>query len=113
LGEKTLLDFNEEAKGDAATERGIRDHKIGEAAGGGGGGVFGGGVGDVVDEALVVGVGKFLGFRVVDFGKDEGGETGCLGGGRGGVFGEDCDVMRDAGIEERSWSLLAERSWGC
>lgn len=103
MGEKTLLDFDEEAKRDTAAERGIRNHKIGEAASRGGGGVFGGGVGDVVDEVLVVGVGKFLGFRVVDFGKDKGGETGCLGGGGGSMFGKDCGVMRDAGIEKRSW----------
>ncbi len=46
-----------------------------------------GGVGDVVDVVLVVGVGELLGLVVGDFGEDEGGEAGGLGGGGGGVFG--------------------------
>lgn len=37
-----------------------------------------GGVGDVVDEVLVMRVREFLGFVVLDFGEDEGGERGGL-----------------------------------
>jgi len=59
--------------------------------------VFGGRVGDVVDVVLVVGVGEFLGFGVVDLGEDEGGEGGGLRGGGGGVFGEDGGAVGDAG----------------
>jgi len=50
-----------------------------------------------VDVVLVVGVGEFLGFGVVDFGEDEGGEGGGLRGGGGGVFGEDGGAVGDAG----------------
>lgn len=52
------FDFDEVAEGDAAAEGAGGDDEVGEAAGGGvGGGVVRGGVGDVVDEVLVVGVG--------------------------------------------------------
>ena len=53
-----LFDFDEVAEGDAAAEGGGGDDEVGEAAGGGiGVRVVGGGVSDVVDEVLVVGVG--------------------------------------------------------
>lgn len=95
--EELLFDFDEVAEWDAAPEGGGGDDEVGEAAGGGvGGGVVRGGVGDVVDEVLVVRVGEFLGFVVLDFGKDEGGEGGSLGGGGGGVFGEDGGSVGDA-----------------
>lgn len=56
--EELFLDLDEVAEGDAAAEAAGGDDEEGEAAGGGGvGRVFGGGVGDVVDEVLVVGVG--------------------------------------------------------
>jgi len=95
--EELLLDFDEVAEGDAAPEGGGGDDEVGEAAGGGvAGRVVRGGVGDVVDEVLVVRVGQFLGFVVIDFGEDEGGEGGGLGGGGGGVFGEDGGSIGDA-----------------
>lgn len=59
--------------------------------------MVGGGVGDVMHEVLVVGVGCFLRGAVVDFGEDDGGEGGGLGGGRGGVFGKDGGAVGDAG----------------
>ena len=34
---------------------------------------------------------------MVDFGEDERGEGRGLGGGRGGVFGEDCGAVGDTG----------------
>ena len=53
-----FFDFNKITEGDAAAEVGGGDDEVGEAAGGGvGGWVIRGGVGDVVDEVLVVGVG--------------------------------------------------------
>ena len=53
-----LFDFDEVAEGDAAAEGGGGDDEVGETAGGGVGvRVVGGGVSDVVDEVLVVGVG--------------------------------------------------------
>ena len=56
--EELFLDLDEVAEGDAAAETAGGDDEEGEAAGGGGvGRVFGGGIGDVVDEVLVVGVG--------------------------------------------------------
>lgn len=36
--------------------------------------MVGGGIGDVMDEVLIVGVGEFLRGAVVDLGEDEGGE---------------------------------------
>lgn len=55
---EALLDFDEEAKGNASTERGIGNYEVGETASGeGGGGVFGRSIGNVVDEVVVVGVG--------------------------------------------------------
>jgi len=86
--EKLLLYFHQVAEGYAAAEAAGGDDEVGQAAGGGvGGGVVRGGVGDVVDVVLVVGVGELLGLVVGDFGEDEGGEAGGLGGGGGGVFG--------------------------
>ena len=55
-----------------------------------------------MDEILVVRVGELLGFFMLDFGEDEGGEGGCLRGGGGGVFGEDGGSVRDAGTW-RAW----------
>ena len=56
--EELLFDFDEVAEGDASAEGGGGDDEVGEAAGGGiGVRVVGGGVSDVVDEVLVVGVG--------------------------------------------------------
>ena len=55
-----------------------------------------GGLGDVVDVVVAVGVGELLRGVVADLGEDEGGEGGGLGGGRGGAFGEDGGVVRDA-----------------
>ena len=49
-----------------------------------------------MDEVLVVRVGELLGFFVLDLGEDEGGEGRCLGGGGGGVFGEDGGSVGDA-----------------
>jgi len=96
-----FLDFYEVAEGDAAAEGGGGDNEVGEAACGGiAGRVVRGGVGDVVDEVLVVRVGEFLGLVVLDFGEDEGGEGGGLGGGGGGVLGEDGDSVGDAGAGE-------------
>ena len=84
-----FLDLDEVAEGDAAAEVGGGDDEVGEAAGAGVGGrrMIGWGVGDVVYEVLVVGVGQFLWGAVVNFREDEGGEGGGLGGGRGGVLG--------------------------
>ena len=56
-----------------------------------------------MDEVLIVGVGKLLGFRVVDFGEDEGGERGGLRGGGSGVLGEDGGAVGDTG----AWTELA------
>lgn len=95
--EELLFDFDEVAEGDAPAEGGGGDDEVGKAAGGGvARGMVRRGVGDVVDEVLVVRVGEFLGFVVIDFGEDEGGEGGGLGGGGGGVFGEDGGSVGDA-----------------
>ena len=53
-----------------------------------------------MNEILGVGVGKFLGGAVLDFGEDEGGEGRGLGGGGGGVFGEDGGAVGDAGTRQ-------------
>lgn len=49
-----------------------------------------------------MGIGKFLGSGVADFGENERSQTGGLGGGRGGVFGENSGIMGDAGAG-RCW----------
>lgn len=51
------------------------------------------GVGDIVYEIVVVGVGQLLRGLVFDFGKYERGEGRGLRGGRSGVFGQDCCVI--------------------
>jgi len=73
------------------------DGEEGEATCGRGTGVFGGGGGDVVDVICAVGVGQFLGRGMIDFGKDDGGEGGCVGAGRGGVLGENGGIVGYAG----------------
>lgn len=95
--EELVLDLDEVGEGDAAAEGGGGDDEIGEAAGGEAVRVLGGRVGDVVDVVLVVGVGELLGFGVVDFGEDEGGEGGGVRGGGGGMFAEDGGAVGDAG----------------
>lgn len=100
-----LFDFYEISERDAAPEIARRDYQIGQASGSGwllvgGSGVVGGRIGDVVNEVLGVGVGKFLGGAVLDFGEDEGGEGRGLGGGGGGVFGEDGGAVGDAGTRQ-------------
>lgn len=92
-----LLDLDEEAEGDSAAERFLRDGEKGESACGWGIGVFGGGAGDVMDVIGAVGVGEFLGRGVVDFGEDEGGEGGRVGAGRDGVLGENGGIVGYAG----------------
>lgn len=60
--QETVLDLDEEAEGDASTERGVCDDEVGQSASGGvRGGVFRGRGGDVVDVVVVVGVGELLG----------------------------------------------------
>ena len=81
-----FLNLDEIAKGYATAKGRGGDDKVGQPAGGRGVRVFGGSIGDVVDEVLVVGVGQFLRRGVVDFREDEGGEGGGLRGGGGGVF---------------------------
>lgn len=79
--EELFLDLDEVAEGNAAAEIAGGDDEEGETAGGGGvGRVFRGSIRDVVDEVLVVGVGQFLRGGMADFGEDEGGERGGLGG---------------------------------
>ena len=60
--EELVFDLDEVGEGDAPAEGGGSDDEVCEAAGGGAIRVFGGGVGDVVDVVLVVGVGELLGF---------------------------------------------------
>lgn len=79
--EEALADLEEEAKGDAAPEAGLGDYEEGETASVGVVRVVGGCFGDVVDVVGAVGVGELLGGGVLNFGEDEGGEGGGLGGG--------------------------------
>lgn len=73
--EELFLDLDQVAKGDAPPEVAGGDDEVGEAAGGGvSGWMVRGGVGDVVDEVLVMGVRQFLRGAVVDLGQDEGSE---------------------------------------
>ena len=103
---EALLDLDEEAKRHATAEVGFRDDHVSEVgriervglAGGGAG------VGDVVDEILVVGVGELLRRVVGDLGQDDGGEAAGAGGGGDGVLGEDGVFVGDARVEEwRRW----------
>jgi len=71
LLQKFISDADEEAKGDAPSERGVGDDEVGEAAGAGVGRVLGGCGGDVVDEVLAVGEGELFGLVVLNFGKNE------------------------------------------
>ena len=51
-----------------------------------------------------MGVDEFLGRVVFDLGQDDGCEVRDAGGGGGGVFGEDCVMIGDAGVEQgRGW----------
>lgn len=97
-GEEALLDFDEVAKGDAAAEVLLGDDEVGEARCRGGG--CRGGVGDVVDVVCAVGVGEFLGRRVVNLWQNERGERRGCRGGRGRVFGKDCVFVGDARVEQ-------------
>lgn len=103
--EKSLLDLHEEAKGDSSSQVGFGDDEIGQACCAESVGARGGGgIGDVVDEIVVDGVGEFRRFVVGDFGQNDGGEVGGGGGGCGcaaGVFAEDGGVVGDAAVEER------------
>lgn len=94
--EEAPANLEEEAKGDAAAERGLGHDEEGEAAGGGVLGVLGRRLGDIVDVVVAVRVGELLWGVVADLGENERGEGRGLRGGRRGALGEDGGVVRDA-----------------
>lgn len=49
-----------------------------------------------MDELVIVFEGLFLSCFMLDLGKNKGGEGGCLGGGRGSMFTEDCGIVCNA-----------------
>lgn len=97
LGEEGAADVEEVGEGYAPAEGGGGDGEEGETSRGRVGGVVAGGLGDVVDVVVAVGVGQLLRGGVVNLGEDERGEGGGLAGGRGGAFGEDGGVVGYAG----------------
>lgn len=107
-----FLDFYEVAEGYAAAEAGAGDDQVGKAASGGiRRRVIGGRVGDVVDVVLIMGIGQFLWLVVRYFWEYQRGKTGCLRGGRGGVFSQNSGAISYAGAARSRREISGRRAW--